>query len=292
MMVEKTDYGRLLSVLVISIILISFPFVINIFTGNKTMVGESSYYSLRMIEQYKEVGFDGFDTLTKRPSSFNLFFFVMSVMPDYWALFMIVPLVIGFISVLLFYIILRDLGFDDSEGISAVLVLIIAPTFLYSFSSFYFYSFSVLLFLLFIWLLLRKNPLFVVVIAALFLSSFIGGVAALLSASLLLYYRNVAVKDFIASIVSSVLVVFGAIFLINYNPSLATETTSFQISNIIHSFGALNGYSLIILLLALMGFFLSWKREIPQTILYFVLLVFLVLSFLFVELRIIMVFPF
>lgn len=290
-MFEKTDFGRLLSIIVLCIVLIGFPFVVNVFTGNKTMVGDVSYYSTMMVNQYDAVGVYGFDLLNERQTSFNLFFFVMSILPDSWALFMIMPLVLGFLSVLIFYFILRELGFDDEQGISAILILIIAPTFLFAFTSFYFYSFSALLFLLFIWLLLKKNPLSVVVIAALFLSGFVAGIAALLSASLLMYFKRVSPKDFIAGVVSSLLVVFGAVFLIDYNPILLTDTAPFMLTGILDSFGAFNGYSLIVLVLASIGFFVTWKRDISRTIVYFVLLFFLVLSFLFTELRVIMIFP-
>ncbi len=172
-----------------------------------------------------------------------------------------IPIVLGILSILLFYGILRKAKFNYGIILLSTLILISSPSFIYLFGTLNTYSFTSLLFLLALYLFLEKKEIFGIMM--LYLIPFFGPVPTLLGLLLLLIY-SLKIKRF-----RLFLVMLPSLAMIYFLP---TSIPPVYNNIIISDFGGSYGLGLFIALLSLFGLKYLWEKKYRYTPIYLVIL--------------------
>jgi len=169
----------------------------------------------------------------------------------------LVPLIVGVLSILLFYAILKKLKLSYVSIVLATLILIVSPSFVFLFSTLNAYAFVSLIMLLALYLLLNKR--YVLGVLSLYLLPFFGIIPAVLGVSLVLFYslkRN-KFMIFLFSIPSLIILYF---FHVAKVPSYGT--------GIIYDLGGRYGLGFFIVLLSLFGLKFLWQKKYKYIVAY------------------------
>ena len=174
-----------------------------------------------------------------------------------------IPIVIGLLTVLLFYEILRKLKFDYGVVILSTLILIISPSFIYLFGTLNAYTFTAFIFLLSLAMFIEKKEILGVLI--LYLIPFFGLVPTLLGLLLILIYslKNQRFRLFLGALPS--------LILLKFSP-MAGILPSYGHVSIISDFAGHYGLGLFILLLSAFGLKYLWQKKYKHAIVYIIIL--------------------
>lgn len=292
---NKTDYKKmkiknktktLQIILVIALIILIIPSLVKIVSGNPSYVGYESYYHIRMTDQFREQGMQIKESLTNNPYSFNLFHAVMSIFPSSEIIIRFAPIILGLLSLVITFSLFSKFDVSNEDNIFSLIVLILSPVFIYTFSTFTPESLAFFLLVLGIFLYVNNNYFSIPVFAGLILTNFLFGVAVLL---ILITYSLVKHKfdvNFYLNIFAIILTASIAIFLLKLSVIVQLAPILPSINNLFVSFSAIKGYSVFILILAIIGLQISWKRSLSQTIIYSLITLTFVFSVLYPSLRI------
>jgi len=193
----------------------------------------------------------------------------------------LVPLLLGILSVIIFYFILKELNTSILNKFFSLFILIISPVFIYTFSTLNYYSLSVFVLLLAFFLFMKKSifsyflSLILFVIIPFFNTlSFIFGVLMLLIYALNNEKKRKQVYNILWIVIPIALIRY-LIYLVKYGlPYLAISSNI--LINYLSELGGFISFGIFNLLLSVIGFYLIWlkKKQILGYILLIILIVF------------------
>jgi hypothetical protein len=275
----------LLTLIVIALVLFS-PILARWALDEKTYPSQETYYNLRMVDQFKENGVRDVDVLQNKAYNFNLFHYIFSKlninvqsMANYF------PALFGILTLFLIYILLKTLNLGQNDIFFAMIILATTPIFLYDFTTFTPEILVFPLLILALILFLRGNYLSSIILG---LTAFFNIFYTLMGLILILgwhffkkknnylLYANIGII-----ICASIVGIF--VFKINYLTSFIPSILG--INAFLIEFGAVKGYALITVILAIIGLFSWWKTESSKIIILISVCLLILFSVFFIDSR-------
>ena len=199
------------------------------------------------------------------------------------------PILLGIVSLILLYFILKKLKVEPNIRDLTIILLLISPPFIYTFSNYNLYT-TVIPFLLLIFLFFLQDKQFLKILAILltFFIPFFGYQHSLIALALLLIYciKERRKKEFswilFLNIVSLSLIYLP--YLVKYGfPEILKFKENILIYQALFSdLGSLFGLSIFVIFLLALGFTSLWKVKYKNLAIYLALLI-LIISLLFVS---------
>ncbi|MBS3145967.1 hypothetical protein J4414_04150 [Candidatus Woesearchaeota archaeon] len=261
-----------LGLLLFAVLVLSLPYILR---DSTVMFGDEAYYHLRIASLIQEKGIIKFDPLSyggrplltplglpfilaKTSSLLNMGLEIISKT---------ISFMIGILSVILFYFILKNLNIKKRIRIIAVLTFIISPLFIYLFSRSNYYFIPLFLNLLAFYLLLKNQKILTSIV--LLLTPFFGIIHPIIGLLSILIYTLIKEKKLsIWHYVTSIIVL--SITLIIYLPILL----KFGIDKLpvhqqlLSDLGGKISLSIFALILSLIGIIVTWKKKHAYTALH------------------------
>jgi len=286
---EKTVF---FTSLVLLIIVLSMPYTIRTLNNNNTLIDSFSYYHARIAKEVLEKGvLPDYDNLLfgGRAYIFNPYhlfiaFFAKFVGIEFVSKF--IPFLLGIFSFLVFYLILKNLKIKLLNRFLIIIVLVLSPVYMYTFSISNPYSLIILLNLLGLYFFLKSKRVFFVLSALFFLSTvFFEPINTLIVLLLLLsysLYERKKIRYFIILLIIllTAYISYYTLFCLNYGFPIGNEFIKknfFESS--VTDLGALNGFSIFAIFSSLVGLYISWRNKSRFVFIYITILLLLGLSY-------------
>jgi len=185
----------------------------------------------------------------------------------------ILPMVLGVLTMLLFYNLLRKYGLDYSLVLISTAALIISPSFIFLFGTLNTYAFTAFIFLLTLNLFTEKRE--VLGVMMIYLVPFFGPISAILALLLLLVYslKNERFRLFLAALPSAAILYFAPVGILPAYNNVA-----------ISDFGGHYGLGLFTILLSFFGLRQLWEKKYKYLFIY--ITVVFVGAFFFLDVRV------
>jgi hypothetical protein len=291
---RKNKADRYIFILTV-LFLVSLP--ISRFFICDTIIGQGSYYHIRIAEEIIKTGVPTYDKLSGSNYTFNplhllLAFFIYIAGTK--ATSIAFPFIFGIASLLLYLRILKKLHFDPASKMTASLLLVSSPIFLYTFSTINAFLLPVFFNLLGFYFFVRDDGRFLFFqesrlnfyISILIFSfiPFFGVFNILITIALLLAYscfEKNKLKNFY--FLTFILLLISLIYSTTLYPFFFQEKftlTMGLLTNLIFQLGAKTGFRIFILLLSLIGFFKLWSDKNKRISIFIFLLLFFASLFL------------
>lgn len=276
--------NRFVFLIVLSMIVLSMSHVIRYFYYDNLLIGEDSYYNLRLsnfvhehneLPIYNELSYGG------RPIVNEMgWITLLSINPGFLSRFL--PFLLGVLSAVLFFLIARKIN-SRISFLSSVL-FVISPGFMYLFSVSTKYTGAVFLGLLSFYLILSGFYLFGVLFLSLTsIFSFWGGVISLSLFVILSFKNGYRKRWFLIAIILSL-----AFMVLQYSRLLSLDFPEFSffylrenvsfLQTLVSDFGGLYGVGFATLILSLIGIYSLWKKKYAYIFIYAVALALLLLN--------------
>jgi len=280
-MIKLNKKNTKILVLIAAFLFLLFPYLR--LMSNPYPFGEEPYYHLRIMENIDKNGFIFSDEYVYegRPYIFNLAHYLFfKIYPS--IIIRVVPFVLGILSAYLFFRILEKFKFKKRHNLIATLLLVSSPVFIYTFSTFNSFFIPVFLNLLGFYFIIN-NKYKVSLIPILSIPLFNIKVVPITLALLLVYF--ISKKDYKFALISSIpLFLISLIFyFIFFGFSLPRNFLFQNISqNWVSDFGAYYGFSIFLLILAVIGFYILWDKKKENLTLYIITIILFFSSLYFV----------
>jgi hypothetical protein len=281
-MMFNDEKRTIILMLLVALLVLASPIIIKWALNQNTYLSEETYYNVRMVEQMKDEGILHQDLLQEREYDFNLFHYLVAksgIGLDFAAKYL--PIIMGVISLLLVYILLKSINLGQNDVFFAIIILATTPVFLFKFTTF---SPDILGFPL---LLLGLVLFFRGYYASIF---FLGATAfinvmypfmALVMITGDYFTRRKKLWISAANIAVIILALVAGIFLLNINYLAAFIPVKLGLNGFLIEFGAIKGFALAMIGLAIIGLFSWWNREVAKTPVLITMILLLVVSFFF-----------
>jgi asparagine N-glycosylation enzyme membrane subunit Stt3 len=281
---KLTENKVLVYSLILTIIILSIIPAIRFFVFDNILIGENSYYHIRISQYILEKGMPLEDPLVDAPYLMKPLHLVLAGFFSFLGAPLssfLVPLLLGILSVVIFYFLLKELRINILSKFFSLFILIISPVFIYTFSTLNSYSLSVFILLLAFLLFMKKSRFGSVLSLILFvIIPFFNTISFIFGVLILLVYilnNKKKRKQFysVLWIIIPIALVRYLIYLIKYGaPYLSISSTI--LINYLSELGGFISFGIFNLLLSLIGFYLIWlkKKQILGYILLVILIVF------------------
>ena len=253
----------LLISLLAALILFSIVPAARFISSKPLLAGDTPYYHLRIAESIKEEGIPEFDPLVDRPYQPNLYHLLLALQPALLSL--ILPILSGLFSVIIFYLILDKLNISQLNRSSIMITLVLSPLFISVFTFSNEFSLILLLILLGFYCFIKGKHNFIFALAISALMPFFGTLPLLILLSSFLIYSLNYQKNFkyFYIILGSSALVYSAYqipFLLTYGfPHKTSLISSNILANLISDLGAKYGFGIFNIILASVGFYRLWR---------------------------------
>jgi len=287
---KLTEKNTLVYVMLIAAIVILIPHLVRFSFYNNIMIGEESYYHATIAKQIIEQ-----KSLIHDPNYvFNPYHLILALAGYFIGVEFaskLIPFLLGMLSVLVFYLILKEFKIEIEERFVISLILIISSSFIYLSTMSNIYSVPVFMTLLGIYLLFKKN-IFLTVLSFLAFAAAIsfGMFNALLVITIIIAYlieetqkEKVSLEtkkprfSFKSKKAAVFLFMLFIISVLCFPLYFQQRTKVLPAGNILQSsisdLGALTGVGVFNILLAVVGFFLIWKKRKEYPFIFLLLLI-------------------
>ena len=251
---------KILIILLLAGALILSPYAFRIFQGNPYMINSEAYYNIRV---------SGDDVLQDRTMPFSIlnFFNQNNVIFN-----KIIPLFAGILCVGLCLLIMKKHNISEKNTTAITLILVSSPIFLYTFLDLKYFSFTILLSLLAVYLIASKKHLLSAI--PIVLIPFIDFYSSLIAIILIVLYILLTAKNYKNY---RIIIIFGIasfILTILLNNYLGYSLTGIPIekTRLITDVGAEVGFSFSSLILTLIGMILLWDKGLKNLLVYVLIL--------------------
>ena len=274
----------------LSLLVLLAPQVSRAVKHNPVLMGEESYYHARISRQIIEEGIPTEDNLVHGGryymiNPYHLILASVSLLLGGILASKIIPLVCGLFSVLLFYFILKEVGFSKLNRITISIVFVLSPVFIYIFSVSTPFCIIALLDLLGFYLFMQKEKKFFIFSLVVF------SIASLFSLFNLIIILIIALSYTLAfkkkkNKLYTLIFLLAAIFFFYYVPRYfrigflsPLEINTGLIQQFVTDLGGIFGFSIFALLLSILGFAVAWadKKKFYKT--YLIMIAIIVYSF-------------
>ncbi len=275
--IKNKKTANLVLILLLTIAILIIPYFIRSLNSMPLIPDETSYYNLRVFNDVKN--FDFFDVLENRKVPINILYFMPFELSELAA--GILSILLGVGSFIFAYLILKKQNLEQKNIYAICLLLVISPIFIYIFSSFNFYSVIIFLNLIGLYFLLDEKPL----LSALFLClipfiDFYGALVSFVFLAMFLILNHKILKNYkyffgylaFALVVSFVLNSISGYFKGSF-------LNIYGITNLITDVGANIGFSFSMVILFAIGFMLLWEKGPKNLVIYFLMILFFIISF-------------
>ncbi len=199
------------------------------------------------------IGEQAYGELIKAQNPTNIYYMLLNIFNTSATQYLFA--VLGVASFIIFYSLMK--GFEPRKRLLTSLLLITAPAFIYTFSTINIHAFSVFLFLVAV-KLMKKSKVFAFLIMLIIATlSFFGALLALVL-TFIYFFTEKNRKSLIALLIFFFLILLRYLF---FNPEKIIFSSSNVLKQMLSSMGAISGYSLFFVLLAVIGFIALWKKK-------------------------------
>jgi hypothetical protein len=265
----------IIMLVLLACILLVTPSTIRMLQHNSYMSNSEAYNNIRIYNQ----GDTKYDSLQGRSIPLNIINLIR--LNDYakQILFNIIPILLGLLTVALAYLILQKQNISEKIIITIVILIIVSPIFIYTFTDYKIYSFIIFLNMLGLYFLMHENVMFSSATFAIipFIDPFSGIVTLALLLTYMFSNHKHRTNTKIISIVLLTSVVLS-IILNTYYGYNALHMFRFNMHNILTDIGADIGVSFSIVILTTIGLILLWENGWRTLVTYIILLLFIVAS--------------
>lgn len=260
-------------ILLLALAVLLIPFVLRFISGNTTLMGGYSYHHWQLSQNINLLFQSKFFT----PYDLILFILNSIIESSVWSI--ILPILLGMGSVLLFSNFLRKFNLTEKQKFFILFFLVLSPAFIYFFTFSNHYGLAAFLLLLIINVLEFKNNWRYLALPLILFIPFFDILTTLIALKILFIYWLLK-KDKTITYLIAELFLLTIIVQIFYPQPLIYEPLQ-QISFLAEFFsdlGGLKGFSFFNLILVTIGLIVTWKK---RKIYYFAYLLIVVLIFLF-----------
>ena len=223
--------------------------VIRHFIFSDTLIGEQAYYHKMLAEN-----------LPKDATTYHYLLHYMSYLGGYDVWSKILPIIFGVLSVYLFYLLLSKFIRNNERVMYTVLISIVSPVFIYTFTTSSPNSLRVFSILLGFFMFLSRNEAVSISSVAVFLLAAPDYFTSILIAILLATYYFFERKS-LWKIIAFVLVLFGFNVIVgSYLITIYSAPPSSFIEALLSDFGNIAGLSLFTIIFFFMGIAEMWKE--------------------------------
>lgn len=293
---KLNEKNSMFYLITIAAIILLIPHIIRFVHYDNSLMGFETYYHQRIIEKMINQEEMEYDSLSYAGAKYvfepyHLILTMFSSIINLEILLRLLPFLLGILSLILFYSILKRLGLELPSRFLTSLIFILSPIFIYFFTLPNKHAIPFFLNLIGFYFLLSKKRYFILsilsflIIPLLSLSHSIVGFLAILSYGLSdkeRRWRFVMLSIIIISGTFLKYVPFYSEYSLPYSPSFMTLGL---FNSFISDFGALIAFGLFTLFLSLIGL-ITIKKNYQNTIFYFLSSLLLITSYYFIHLRI------
>jgi hypothetical protein len=287
LMKEKKFY---LTIILITLLLLLLPHLIRLIAFNNIMAGEDTYYNLRFAEYIMQnLKIPATDPLVDRIYAYNPYHVVLAAAGYFTGVELaskIVPLILGILSMTLFYMIMKNLKLGEKKRFFICLILALSPIFIYTFSTSSQFALIIFLNILGFYFFIKKQRIFTFLSILVFASiPFFNFFNALVTLILLFTYTIVRGVDrrrlylVSAGIILKTIIYHLYIFYNFGLPQSPPFIANSLIQNLVSDIGAKTGFSFFAILLAFIGLVTTWKKRKEFYYIYILAIILIVSSF-------------
>jgi hypothetical protein len=275
-MIDKKIHGALL---IIILLLLLSPIALKAGFSEKVFTSDETYLNLIQTNQVSKEA-----PIHERLTNNNPFHVLTSLIPfDDVTIAFFVPLIMGLISAILIFLILRKFNLSDNETIIALILFALTPIFIFKFTTLNLDNLAFPLFLLTALLYLNKSYFSIL---PLIIMTFINPILGILFLIFLItkLILNKSNKLTIITIITTTTSLI-AYYLINKTILIRTQTIA--LDDALIELGSMTGYSIPLIILGAIGLFSWWEKGRERTILTASIITGLIISLIIPDIRLI-----
>jgi len=284
-MMFTKSYVRVLFLFIIAIFVLMLP---NLLRSYNTYIGEDSYFYSRIsdsINNYDKLSYSGRDFSYSQGQTI-IFSFFKNIFPIPFVI-NIIPIILGIISLILFYLILKELYVEPNVIYFSLILLILSPPFIYIFSSYNSFTLTTFILFLMFYLFINKNEMSnLLSYLLIFIIPFFGYEFSVLALALILIYciKQKEIKRFyislLVSIISLSLAYLPLLSQHGFSESLTIGKSSVY-KSLFSDLGSNFGISIFIIFLGFFGLSYLWFYKYKYYHVYLCLIILLIFTFYF-----------
>ena len=282
------SYARVAFLLIIMLLVLLSP---NLIRSAQTYIGEDPYFYSRLSNMisknlyYDELSYSGrqFTYTLGQPL---IFLFFSKFLPESFII-KIIPLFFALISLILFYLILKEFYVEPNVNYLSLIMLIMSPPFIYIFSFYNKFTVITPLLLLTFYLFIKKNhTLNIISYILFFIIPYFGYQYSILALLLTLIYciKEKDTKRFyiilLITILSLILAYLPNIIRNGFSESAKFDKT-LKYTSLFSDLGGDFGISIFIIFLSFFGLNYLWKSKYKYWQIYAILILFIIAIFYF-----------
>ena len=265
MNLEKNENKILFLIILFAIALFVLPFVMRVSVQNHTLIGEEAYYHTRVAGSILEGNYYDNLVVDGRQFLFNPYQFILaffSIFFDMGILPVILPIIFGIVSLLLFYSIIKKFGMHIKERLLFLSILVLSPPTLYLFSISNSVAPAIFFILLgFFFFLKKKTTYLIFSIISFIIASFFGSFNSLFIIFLLFIYvmvKKEKQREFLITLF------FVLLFYFIFHPDFFIEYRQIGggfFLKFFSGFGAFIGFGIFKIILCVIGLITLFKEK-------------------------------
>jgi hypothetical protein len=273
----------LIALFLIAFFILCLPYFFRFSNGNHTFIGSEAHYHARLAAEIAENGLIKKDPMINEKYHLNPYHFVLAASSKILPLELssiVIPILLGLLSVLFLYLSFSDIKFKYLRSLFVLLVFILSPIFISSFTLSSPRALAVFLLALGFYLFQKKNKIFFILsLPVLAILALLGISHSIMVLVILLAYC--LHKKKICSRFYIVLTIILFIATVFHLPYYLTNGIIKQVSyGFISDLGSIYGFSVFSLLLSAIGLFFIWRYKKKLYKIYLLMITLLLISFI------------
>lgn len=272
----------------LAFLILLVPLLLRLIYFDGLLMGSETYYHARFASEIAQQGIPKqdsfvFDQRLYKANPYHVLLAFTSKFMSIELASMLLPIIFGLMSLVLFYLLLKSLKFSLRIRFLSLLILVSSPAFIATFTLSSPHCFAIFLFLLALYLFLQKKRSFIFLASLIFITNIFFSFFNALITALFLFFYGIHEKK------RSQLCFFLCFFILfagftYYYPNFITRTvyTKNVLADFLSDLGANIGFGFFNIILAGLGFVIKW-REKKRLPLFYALTIFFLLSLFFLR---------
>lgn len=273
--------------IILVILVLGITLILTFINHNSIIIGEQPYYHLRIAKEISEKKNIQYDTLSYggREYIFDPYDYFLAFLYKSFGMnvFMVLQFILGIISLIIFYFIIKKIRLNLLSRALIMLTLILSPIFVYTFTVLNKHSLVIFLTLFGFLLFLQKKKIFNIISIIIFsIIPLLNTLASLITILLVLcyaLYNKRKIKQFylILIFVFLINILYNLILYLKYGfPEKITFISINYLQTLISDLGGFAGLSFFNIILMLIGITVTWKLKKKIWLVYITIIILLV----------------
>ena len=277
----KSENKAFIICFIVTIILLSIPLIIRFTAEEPLIIGDKPYYHMRIAKNlidYDPLSYMG-RTYVFDPYN-NFLSFGYGLFGNIF--FIVLPFILGIVSVIIFFFIIKKLKLNLSIRFLIMLTLILSPIFVYTFTVLNKHSLIIFIMLLGFLFFINKSKLlnyFSIIIFCIipFLNILASLITILLILSYTLFKKRKALSYVTLILIALITILFNLFIYLKYGfPEKVTFISLNYLQNFISDLGSIAGSAFFNIILTIVGIIVTWKYKKKIWLIYITILILLV----------------